>query len=221
LGLTSAWPVDKDLYNQQFVVKAGHYYYFEARFPSNPVLTVDFFVEGGGIDFIVMDKLPFGEFKSNMKSSTYHYDYNDLILYGEISGPNVTVLEKTWTPPDDTPKYFVWFNDDLIHDRTVDVKMTYNEPIMPHVTRTVALAAFFSGLVLLVLGFRQLTLEWSKTWIVLGYVFAVLGGLLGILIGLGLITKKDSLNELHGTERFHGKLMLLIGSIAIVSYILF
>lgn len=53
----------------------------------------------------------------------------------------------------------------------------------------------------------------SRTTVFVGYVFAVLGGIIGLLIASDLIKKSDE------DYRFHGKAILIISLVAIMSYL--
>ena len=50
----------------------------------------------------------------------------------------------------------------------------------------------------------------SGILIVVGYIFSILGGLIGIVIGLYLVTRKNS------KAQFHGRIMLLIALVVII-----
>lgn len=67
--------------------------------------------------------------------------------------------------------------------------------------------------------------ENQKPWIIAGYIFAILGGLLGIFIGYSLWTSKKSLPNgqrvysYNGKDRMHGKTIFYIGLILLPLYI--
>lgn len=66
----------------------------------------------------------------------------------------------------------------------------------------------------------------QKSWIISGYIFSILGGLLGILIGYSLWTSKKSLPNgqivysYSENDRAHGKIIFYIGLIILPFYIL-
>jgi hypothetical protein len=68
--------------------------------------------------------------------------------------------------------------------------------------------------------------ENQKSWIIAGYVFAVLGGFLGILIGYSLWTSKKSLPNgqkvysYDEKDRVHGKNIFYIGLIILPFYVI-
>ncbi|MFB9109321.1 hypothetical protein [Flavobacterium gyeonganense] len=68
--------------------------------------------------------------------------------------------------------------------------------------------------------------ENQKSWIIAGYVFAVLGGFLGILIGYSLWTSKKSLPNgqkvysYNEKDRTHGKNIFYIGLIILPFYVI-
>lgn len=68
--------------------------------------------------------------------------------------------------------------------------------------------------------------ENQKYWIITGYVFAILGGLLGIFIGYSLLTSKKSLPNgqkvysYNEKDRVHGKNIFYIGLILLPFYII-
>lgn len=68
--------------------------------------------------------------------------------------------------------------------------------------------------------------ENQKTWIISGYFFSILGGLLGIIIGYVLMTSKKTLPNgklvysYNDKDRIHGKTMFYIGLIMLPFYII-
>ena len=68
--------------------------------------------------------------------------------------------------------------------------------------------------------------ENQKSWIIAGYVFAILGGLLGIFIGYSLWTSKKSLPNgqrvysYNEKDRAQGKTIFYIGLIMIIFYMI-
>lgn len=66
----------------------------------------------------------------------------------------------------------------------------------------------------------------QKPWIISGYIFAILGGLLGILIGYSLWTSKKSLPNgqkvysYSEKDRVHGKYIFFIGLMFLPMYII-
>lgn len=68
--------------------------------------------------------------------------------------------------------------------------------------------------------------ENQKTWIISGYIFALLGGLLGIIIGFVLMTSKKTLPNgklvysYNEKDRIQGKTMFYIGLIMLPFYII-
>lgn len=71
------------------------------------------------------------------------------------------------------------------------------------------------------------TEENQKPWIVAGYIFAFLGGFLGIIIGYVLMTSKKNLpngqriHSYNGVDRKHGKTIFYIGIVMLPFYIIF
>jgi hypothetical protein len=68
--------------------------------------------------------------------------------------------------------------------------------------------------------------ENQKSWIMAGYIFAILGGLLGIFIGYSLWTSKKSLPNgqkvysYNEKDRAHGKNIFYIGLIILLFYVI-
>lgn len=68
--------------------------------------------------------------------------------------------------------------------------------------------------------------ENQKPWVIAGYIFAILGGLLGVFIGYSLWTSKKSLP--NGTkvfsyneqDRIHGKNIFYIGLVLLIFYLI-
>ncbi|NHN26843.1 hypothetical protein FIA58_014250 [Flavobacterium jejuense] len=64
-------------------------------------------------------------------------------------------------------------------------------------------------------------------WIVIGYVFAMLGGLLGFIIGYVLLTQKKTLPngervfEYTASDRKHGKNILYVGTFFFIYYLIY
>ena len=69
------------------------------------------------------------------------------------------------------------------------------------------------GLSLLGLGYRPITVASSRSKIIAGYVLAVLGGLIGLILGIELV---ETANE---ENKFHGKAILAIGVLALILYL--
>ncbi len=69
--------------------------------------------------------------------------------------------------------------------------------------------------------------ESQKAWIFAGYLFACLGGFLGVIIGWHLLTHKKTLpngDRVYGhtqSDRSHGNNILVLGSITLILVILF
>ena len=61
----------------------------------------------------------------------------------------------------------------------------------------------------------------SYNWIGLGYFLAVLGGILGIIIGVVLYRSKEGNNPLYNEkERFHGLVIIGVGIVSFALWIL-
>jgi hypothetical protein len=65
-------------------------------------------------------------------------------------------------------------------------------------------------------------LPFPKTWVIAGYIFALLGGLVSIFIGLQILwdTKKlpdgTTMNSYDSQARFHGQMIFTIGLIVLI-----
>lgn len=196
-------------FNQSFIVPEGGYYYVYGTFQSpNETLHIDFEVtQNNVVDFWVMDYSEFLKFNS---SQPYNY-------YQIPSAPSISGKEAHWTPPSGKLLYFVWDNSQSITPKPVSAQFTvnYNKPLLSPLISVLGLFLLFSGLGVGCLGLRPLTLTQSKGEIIAGYVFAALGGLIGIAIGVKLFAKQDL------DDKFHGKIITTLGIVAIITYTLF
>ncbi|WP_395062320.1 hypothetical protein [Flavobacterium sp.] len=68
--------------------------------------------------------------------------------------------------------------------------------------------------------------ENQKPWIITGYIFAIMGGFFGIIIGYVLMTSKKNLPNgqriysYHANDRQHGKMIFYIGIVLLPFYII-
>ncbi len=62
--------------------------------------------------------------------------------------------------------------------------------------------------------------EQSYNWIGLGYFLAILGGILGIIIGVVLYRSRDGSNPLYNEkERFHGLMIIVLGLVSLAAWV--
>lgn len=192
-------------FDQTFQVEGFSYYYVYGTFNStDAVMHIYFDLSGKGVvDFWVMDWVEFQKFSLGEE---YTYFVNP-------SAPSVSTKDVRWTPL--STIYFVWDNSHSIDSDTVYAlfKLEYQESIISPLVAFLGLPLLLVGLSLLGLGYRLPTVASSRSKIIAGYVFAVLGGLIGLILGIELV---ETANE---ENKFHGKAILAIGVLALILYI--
>ena len=210
-AIISEIPKEEVLYDRSFVVIPNAHYYQAFRFSPNVKLDINFEVNGGAVDFMVLED---EEFKNYEASKGY-------TQYTGISSPSVTSVVTTWkTPPNESHIYFVWNNDDS-SDKTVDVIFTIHETTLSSTVTVLGFFSFFAGIAVFSFAVRGFTPECSRSvraHIMVSYIFAVLGGLIGLLLGAMLLVRKDTVDQLHGTERFYGKVIIAISITALLVF---
>lgn len=213
LSVTSALPVTQSnaWFDQTFQVQERGYYTTSARFhiflPDN-LLHIYFDLQGEGVvNFYVMDKVEFTKYESG---ETFEY-------YAYPSAESVATKDVHWSAPNEEKIYFVWDNSNSITPQTIyaTIEVEGQEQLMPPVISFLGVLILLAGLSFLGLAFRPLTICSSSSVIIVGYVFAVLGGLIGLLMGMALIQKGNE------GDKFHGKAIFAIGVLALILYISF
>ena len=196
-----------DWFNQSFVVPEYGHYYVSGEFYSLEVnLKISFDTNQGAVNFYVMDETDYMKYNS---SSLFNY-------YQAPSAPSVTQMDKSWTPPTDRTLYFVWENTDLFQTKSVSAlfQLEYSHTLLSPLITVLGFLLLFGGLSIISLGHRFPPRDSSRFTIISGYVFASMGGFIGILIGAGLEAKQNL------EEKWHGKIIVTIGIIATIMYVL-
>lgn len=196
--------------NETFVVPAGrHYCYTTVSSPSFPrgvPLHITFDVAGAdSIDFRVMNESSYLEYNS---SQPYGY-------YVEPSRSSIARMDLRWTPPVDEKIYFVWGNQQSHVSKSISAyfSLDTSRALLPSVVAVLGLLPIFGGIATLGYGAR-LPIPPSRKQIITGYILATLGGLLGIMIGFDLAKKEDQV------DRFHGKIISILGIVSTISFVL-
>jgi len=195
--------------NETFSVPAGGHYYYTTlsapSFPSGVPLHITFELAGtDNIDFRVMNEQNYQKYNS---SQSFQY-------YIEPSRPSISRLDMRWVPPVNEKIYFVWDNSNSYSSKSVSAYFSFDSPVIPPIWSTLGLLLIFGGLGTVGYGVRPPTTSSSLNSIRIGYVFATLGGIIGLILGLELLRKENS------EDKFHGKAILVIGAIALVTYLL-
>jgi hypothetical protein len=215
VSIISEIPQNEVTFDKSFVVTPNAHYYQGFRFSPNVTLNINFQVEGGAVDFIVLDYEEFKQYEANGGVWTQ---------FTGISSPSVTNFESTWkTPSQESHIVFVWNNVGSL-DKTVNAIFTINKTTLPAGVTVLSFLSLFIGIAVLSFSIRGLTPECSRSvraHIAGGYIFAILGGLVGVLLGTMLLFRKDSNDQLHGTERFYGKIIIAIGVSAFLVYAIY
>ena len=201
-------PDSTDWFNQSFTVpEYGHYYVYGDFFSSTIFLKIGFDItQGGALDFIVTDETEYMKYNSSL---SYNY-------YEVPSALSVTRLDRSWMPPTYKTIYFVWDNTGSYEAKSISAlfQLEYSHAILPPIITVLGVLLLFGGLSTLSLGYRFPSPDSSRKTIIVGYVFATLGGIIGIIKGLDLMKKENV------EDKFHGKVITAIGIVAIVMYIL-
>ena len=212
-SIVSEIPKEEELYDRSFVITPNAHYYQAFRFSPNMKLNVNFEVDDGAVDFIVMDEKDFK-----------NYEASGTAQYTGISSPSVTSVVTMWkTPPIESQIFFVW-NNDGSSDKTVNAIFTIHKTTLSPGVTVLAFLSFFTGIAAFSFALRGFTPECSRSvraHIIVSYIFAVLGGLIGILLGSMLLERKDTVDELHGTERFYGKVIIAISITALLVFAIY
>lgn len=191
--------------DQTFQVESFSYYYVYGDFSSaDGVMHIYFDLTGeGAVDFWVMDWVEFQKF---CLGEEFTYFVNP-------SASSVSTKDVRWTPL--STIYFVWDNSYSVDSDTVYAlfKLEYQGSMISPLAGFLGLPLLLVGLSLLGLGYRPLTTNASRSKVIAGYVFAVLGGLIGLILGIELI---ETRNE---EDKFHGKTILAIGVLALILYL--
>ncbi len=149
--------------------------------------------------------------EDNFKKFEQNQQY---IIDESVSARGVISKDVNWIPPIGKTMYLVWENSLSDVDKTVSTLITYQitRASLPPFVVNSGLITVFSGLVFVVFGFQQFTPDCSKKTIIVGYIFAVLGGFIAIGLGKLLQNKEDK------TDKFHGKAIVTIGIVATITF---
>jgi len=111
------------LWDSAFEVHPFGWYYYSNIFQPNTPLHINFEVQGGSLDFIVMDKENYIKYNA---SQTYEY-------YTVPYHPSATYADFQWIPPSNKRIYFVWDNMYSLESKFVSAyfSIEYNEPLLP------------------------------------------------------------------------------------------
>ncbi|MDH5482570.1 MAG: hypothetical protein OEY22_06820 [Candidatus Bathyarchaeota archaeon] len=194
------------LANESFEIPSFEWYYYSGIFLPNTPLHIIFEVQLGSLDFIV-----FNETNLIKWNASQPYEH-----YSEPSRPNASYSDIIWVPPANTRIYFVWDNSYSSLSKIVFtlVYVEYIEPLLPPLMSVSGIFLLFAGLSTIGYGSRPPTPNSSQKTIILGYIFAALGGLVGLLFGIELtISKNDE-------SKHHGKVIATIGATATIVYVL-
>ena len=201
-------PVSTDWYRNSFVVpEYGHFYVRGDFLASNLILKISFGVtEGGPLDFLVMDEMQYMQFNSSLE-----YNY-----YEGPSALSVAEFDTSWTIPAYRSIFFVWNNRNSFEPKSVSAlfQVEYSHAVLPPLITVLGVLLLFGGLSSMSLAYRFPSPVSSRKRILVGYVFASLGGVVGIIVGAYLMRKENLENK------FHGKVMIAIGIAAITMDIL-
>jgi len=202
-------PDSTEWFNQSFTVPENGHYYVRGDFYSSTIfLKISFDItQGGALDFIVTDETEYMKYNSSL---SYNY-------YEAPSALNVTRLDRSWMPPTYKTIYFVWDNTGSYEAKSISAlfQLEYSHAILPPIITVLGVLLLFGGLSTISLGYRFPSPDSSRKTIVVGYVFATLGGLIGIFMGVSLWANRENMEN-----KFHGKVITAIGIVAIVMYIL-
>lgn len=195
--------------NEAFSIPAGRNYPITTRsspsFPSGVPLHITFEVAGtDSVVFRVMNEQNYQKYNS---SQPFEYCV-------EPSRPSISRLDMRWVPPVNEKIYFVWDNSQGHISKSVSAYFSFDGPVIPPIWSTLGLLLVFGGLSTISYGTRPPTTASSLTSIRTGYVFATLGGIIGLILGLELLRKDNS------EDKVHGKAILAIGAIALSTHLL-
>jgi hypothetical protein len=196
-----------DWFDQSFIVPEYGHCYLRGDFYSLEVnLKISFDTTQGAVNFYVMDETEYIKYNSSL---TFNY-------YQAPSAPSVTQMDKSWIPPTDKTIYFVWDNTGSYETKSVSAlfQLEYSHPILSPVITSLGLLILFGGLSTMSLGYRFPSPDSSRITIIVGYIFASLGGLIGIFIGADLSNKQNL------EDKLHGKIITTLGVIATIIYLL-
>jgi len=215
VSIISEIPKEDDILDRSFVVTPNAHYYQGFRFVPDVKLSISFQVEGGAVDFIVLNDQEFKDYEANGGVYTQ---------YTGISSPSVTSVATTWkTPSNESHIVFVW-NNDGSSDKTVNATITIHKTTLSSRVTILSFFSFFAGIAVLSFSVRGFTPECSRSvraHIIVSFIFAVLGGIVGVFLGAMLLFTKDTADQLHGTERFYGKIIIAIGTAALLLYAIY
>ncbi len=200
-------PSSETLIDEAFVVPVEMHYYYYVTFILPKTLHIDFTVAGGSspaVDFWVMNET---EYQKMNASQNFYY-------YTAPSRVSISKADIDWTPPMNTKIYFVWDNSLSLEPKTVAAHFVYGDyqSILPLWTLSIGFVILFLGLGTTSYGYRPPNV--AKKYVIVGYVFAALGGFIGIIMGLDL-RGKESIEE-----KSHGKVIIVIGIVATLTYLL-
>ncbi len=195
--------------NESFSVPALNYYYYYADYPyfsSGINLHMSFSVSASSdneFSFFILDENNFQ--KMEMAQTFDSYFARDRILS----------LNADITPPDNEKVYFVWDNSFGYTDRIVTANFSMEVPgnYIPSELSFFSFIFIFSGFALIGYGKRPVDEVPDSTSTKIGYILAVLGGVIGVIIGIGLLLGKNP------NEKYHGKIITVIGLASIFVYI--
>ena len=211
LSVASAIPTTDSTvwFDQSFQVQGLGYCSVWATFydfSSDDMLNIHFDLSGEGVvNFYVMTEADFTKYESGQ---TFEY-------YTAPSAESVAVKNTYWSPPNNQMIYFVWDNSDSFSSQTIDaiIKIEDQIQLFSPIISFIGHLILFCGLSLTCIGYRPPTADSSRSKIIAGYVFAVLGGVIGLIIGIELFEKRKE------EDKSHGKNILAIGGLAILLYL--
>jgi len=197
------------LFDDSFVVPGGMHYYYYATFYSPTTIHISFDVTEGGdrsVDFLVMDET---NYQRMSEGQAYEY-------YTAPSRHSISKTDIKWVPPTNKKIYFVWDNSLSFDSRLVSATFSYehDQALLPPLASTFGIAVLSGGLATVSYGIHPLTPSSSRIHIILGYIFAILGGVIGIILGMGLAREENE------DDKFHGKSIVVISLLAISLYVL-
>jgi hypothetical protein len=196
------------LYESFVTPSGGHYYYTtitSPSFPSGVPLRINFNVaESKSIDFYVMNELNYQKMNS---SQTFQY-------YVEPSRTSISSIDLKWVPPTTEKIYFVWSNLYSLDSKLVSAYFRFDGTLLPPSASIFGFLFLFGGFGTISYGFHPPTSASSPALIKTGYVFATLGGIIGLIIGSKLAKKENS------DDKVHGKAIMTIGLVSTIVYLL-
>ena len=211
VSITSVIPLTQSnvWFDQTFQVQELRYYTksstFQVFLPDN-MLHIYFDLQGEGVvNFYVMNEADFTKYKSGEAFDYFTYP----------SAEGIATRNVYWSAPNEEKIYFVWDNSNSSTQKTINatIEAENQGQLMPSIISFLGLPLLLTGLSLIGLAFRPLTTASSWSVIILGYVFAVLGGIIGLIVGAAIIQRGNE------EDKFHGKAIFATSVLALILYI--